>query len=40
VQALLENRWYWTNEHEKAFTGITAARTLEDLLIWRKIWKK
>ncbi|KAH7363696.1 heterokaryon incompatibility protein-domain-containing protein [Pyrenochaeta sp. MPI-SDFR-AT-0127] len=40
VQALVENRWYWTNKNEDVFTGIVAYRTLEDLMIWRGIWKK
>lgn len=40
VQALLENRWYWTREHENVYTSITAARTLEDLMVWRGRWKK
>lgn len=37
VQAILENRWYWTKK-EEATTGITAARTLIDLMIWRGVW--
>jgi hypothetical protein len=40
VQALVENRWYWTKKNEDVFTGITAARTFEDLMIWRGTWKK
>jgi hypothetical protein len=40
VQALVENRWYWTKKNEDVFTGITAARTFEDLKIWRGTWKK
>ncbi|KAF1363310.1 HET-domain-containing protein [Lizonia empirigonia] len=40
VQALLENWWYWAREHENVYMGITAARTLEDLMVWRGRWKK
>lgn len=40
VQALLENRWYWTKKNEDVFTGITAVRTFQDLMIWRGLWKK
>ncbi|RYN19465.1 hypothetical protein AA0113_g11421 [Alternaria arborescens] len=39
VQALVQNRWYWTKRNEDVFTGITAARTFEDLMIWRGRWK-
>jgi hypothetical protein len=38
VQGLVENRWFWTKKNEDVFTGIVAARTLEDLMIWRKTW--
>ncbi|PQE33832.1 hypothetical protein CJF32_00010815 [Rutstroemia sp. NJR-2017a WRK4] len=38
VQALVENRWYWTKRNEDVFTGITAARTLIELMIWRGRW--
>jgi hypothetical protein len=34
VQALVENRWYWTKWHADLDTGITAARTLIELMIW------
>ncbi|EMD62369.1 hypothetical protein COCSADRAFT_220110 [Bipolaris sorokiniana ND90Pr] len=40
VQALVENRWFFTRKNENVFTCITAARTLEDLMIWRKVWGK
>ena len=40
VQALVENLWYWTKKNDDIFTGITAVRTLEDLMIWRGTWKK
>jgi hypothetical protein len=40
VQGLVQNRWYWTMHHENLYTGITAARTFEDLMIWRGTWKK
>jgi hypothetical protein len=40
VQALVENRWFWTKKNEDVFTGITAARTFEDLMVWRGKWKK
>ncbi|EUC41292.1 hypothetical protein COCMIDRAFT_106529 [Bipolaris oryzae ATCC 44560] len=40
VQALVENRWFFTRKNENVFTCITAARTLEDLMIWRKVWDK
>jgi hypothetical protein len=38
VQGLMQNRWYWTKVHEDIFKGITAARTLEKLMIWRGKW--
>jgi hypothetical protein len=38
VQGLMQNRWYWTKVHEDTFKGITAARTLEKLMIWRGKW--
>lgn len=40
VQALVENRWFFTRKNENVFTCITAARTLKDLMIWRKVWGK
>ncbi|CAN9235263.1 unnamed protein product [Alternaria alternata] len=40
VQALVQNRWYWTKRNENVFTIITAARTFEDLMTWRGTWKK
>ncbi|TEY85740.1 hypothetical protein BOTCAL_0013g00480 [Botryotinia calthae] len=38
VQALVENRWYWTKRNEEVFKMITAARTLMELMTWRGIW--
>lgn len=38
VQALVENRWYWTMRNEDVFTVITAGRTLIELMIWRGSW--
>ncbi|THV46131.1 hypothetical protein BGAL_0413g00010 [Botrytis galanthina] len=38
TQALVENRWYWTNSNEEVFKMITAARTLIELMIWRQNW--
>ncbi|KAH6881917.1 heterokaryon incompatibility protein-domain-containing protein [Alternaria rosae] len=38
VQALVTNRWRKNQEHENTFEGITAARTLEMLMIWRGTW--
>lgn len=35
VQGLMQNRWHGTKVHEDIFKGITAARTLEELMIWR-----
>jgi Heterokaryon incompatibility protein (HET) len=39
VRGYLENRWWWANGTEDRFTGIIAARTLLDLMIWRGLWK-
>jgi hypothetical protein len=39
VQAIVENRWYWTKKNEDVCTGITAAKTLIELMIWRGKWK-
>ncbi|RYO68391.1 hypothetical protein AA0116_g126 [Alternaria tenuissima] len=38
LQALVQNRWFWTKRNENVFTIITAARTFEDLMIWRGTW--
>lgn len=38
VEAIVENRWYWTKKNEDVYMGITAARTLIDLMIWRGKW--
>jgi hypothetical protein len=38
VQGLMQNRWYCTKVNEDMFKGITAARTLEKLMIWRGKW--
>lgn len=38
VQAIVENRWYWTNKNEDVFKMITAVRTLMELMTWRGIW--
>ncbi|KAI4682798.1 uncharacterized protein J4E84_007263 [Alternaria hordeiaustralica] len=41
VQGLVENRWVCSKLHEEdVFTGITAVRTFQDLMIWRGTWKK
>ncbi|KAF2024449.1 HET-domain-containing protein [Setomelanomma holmii] len=40
VQGLVENRWYWMNKNESSYTGTTAFRTLQDLMIWRGKWQK
>lgn len=34
VQAFVENRWYLTKWHDDLYTGITAGRTLIELMIW------
>jgi hypothetical protein len=39
VQALVENRWYWTRKNEDVCTGMIAAVTFQDLMIWRGKWK-
>jgi hypothetical protein len=35
VQAFVENRWYWVGRNEEFYVGITASRTLQDLMVWR-----
>ncbi|CAI9629219.1 unnamed protein product [Alternaria burnsii] len=39
VQALVQNRWYWTKRNEDVFTGITAVITFGKLMVWRGTWK-
>ncbi|KAF2128223.1 HET-domain-containing protein [Dothidotthia symphoricarpi CBS 119687] len=34
----LGNRWWWANGQSDLVTGIIAARTLVELMIWRGIW--
>jgi len=38
IQGFVQNRWYWAREHDDLFKAITAARTLESLMIWRGTW--
>ncbi|EON61156.1 hypothetical protein W97_00367 [Coniosporium apollinis CBS 100218] len=34
----LNNRWWWANGQSDCFTGVIAAKTLIDLMIWRDKW--
>ncbi|KAH5193725.1 hypothetical protein HBI26_186660 [Parastagonospora nodorum] len=40
IQGFIQNRWYWARKcaRECEDKGITAARTLESLMIWRGRW--
>jgi hypothetical protein len=38
VQAFVENRWYFRGVNEELYMGVTASRTLQDLMIWRGRW--
>jgi hypothetical protein len=39
LHGMVQNRWYWTKHYGNLYTMITAARTLEDLMVWRGTWK-
>ncbi|RII06806.1 hypothetical protein CUC08_Gglean008883 [Alternaria sp. MG1] len=37
VRGFFDNRWWWCEGRENCFTGVTAAKTLLNLILWRDL---